>query len=132
MEQTGRDSCQRQSKRGSCESLRPSVGVGTWVHSNALQFGNSLREPQCLQVGHLNFYQRFFNVIFLFSAAVEHFLAALNLQRSARGPAGARTVMSDNIWSTLRMAISLMGRTDLHLVCDERNLDKLNHEFPVS
>ncbi|XP_013412117.1 peroxisomal targeting signal 1 receptor isoform X2 [Lingula anatina] len=61
--------------------------------------------------------------------AVEHFLMALNMQHQGRGPRGEQSVMSDNVWSTLRMAISLMGRPDLYELCDERNLDRLNKEF---
>jgi peroxin-5 len=67
-----------------------------------------------------------------YKEAVEHFLAALNLQQRSRGPQGERSVMSDNIWSTLRMAISLMGRIELHQACDSRDLDALNREFNIS
>lgn len=37
--------------------------------------------------------------------------------------------MSDNIWSTLRMTLSLMGRSDLHKAVDTRDLDHLNAVF---
>ncbi|KAJ8320334.1 hypothetical protein KUTeg_001921 [Tegillarca granosa] len=61
--------------------------------------------------------------------AVEHFLTALNMQKSSHGTKDPQSVMSKNIWTTLRMAISLMGRPDLYSACDNNDLDKLNSEF---
>jgi peroxin-5 len=37
--------------------------------------------------------------------------------------------MSDNIWSTLRMTLSLMGKAELHQAIDKRDLDHLNSVF---
>ena len=39
--------------------------------------------------------------------------------------------MSDNVWSTLRMTLSLMGRSELHKLVDSRNLDQLNGAFQI-
>jgi len=67
-----------------------------------------------------------------YKEAVEHFLTSLNLQRSSRGPRGEQSTMSDNIWSTMRMAISLLGRSELHKHTDNRNLAALNEEFNIT
>ena len=45
------------------------------------------------------------------------------------GPGGSISTMSDNIWSTLRMTLSLMGRSEFHRAIDTRDLDQLNAVF---
>eukprot|EP00058_Branchiostoma_floridae_P000759 XP_002586247.1 hypothetical protein BRAFLDRAFT_62718 [Branchiostoma floridae] len=68
----------------------------------------------------------------VYKEAVEHFLTALNMQRAGKGPKGEAALMSENIWSTLRMAISLMGRPELYAHCDRKDLDALNSEFRLN
>lgn len=72
--------------------------------------------------------------------ATEHFLTALNhqatsLRRSGVSDAAASkpgTQMSDTIWSTMRMAVSLLGRSDLMPALELRDLTALNAEFSGS
>lgn len=68
-----------------------------------------------------------------YKEAAEHFLTALNQQ--ARGKdvlnTGSMSQMSDTIWSTLQMCISLMDRTDLRPLVKNRNLQELNNVFNV-
>ncbi|KAK8777944.1 hypothetical protein V5799_020717 [Amblyomma americanum] len=66
--------------------------------------------------------------------AAEHFLTALNMQSAGRGPAGMQSInsaVSENIWSTLRMVLTLLNRPDLYKVADQRDLAHLNREFGV-
>lgn len=63
--------------------------------------------------------------------AMEHFLTALSLQKSGRGVKGTSAVMSDNIWSSVRTAISKMDRGDLYDLCDKKDLDAFKTEFHV-
>ncbi|XP_033125685.1 peroxisomal targeting signal 1 receptor-like [Anneissia japonica] len=64
--------------------------------------------------------------------AIEHFLTALHLQRSGKTLNREAAVTSDNIWSTLRMSISLLGRPELYKAAEERNLDALNEAFHIT
>ncbi|XP_055858917.1 peroxisomal targeting signal 1 receptor [Episyrphus balteatus] len=76
-----------------------------------------------------------------YKQAAEHLLTALNLQASSavrselkEGAAlsSSSSQMSDTIWTTFKMIISLMGRTDLHEHVNHRNLDALNEAFKDS
>ena len=79
--------------------------------------------------------------------AVEHFLSALNFQAAARGREGSvgsdggqamasasasvtsvdpGKVMSDNIWSSLRLTLGLMGKREMYPMIEQKNLAELN------
>lgn len=72
-----------------------------------------------------------------YNEAAEHFLQALNMQADSLTRSGLHQTkpsnqMSETIWSTLRMAISLMGRMNLQSAVDDRNLTALNEAFNLS
>ncbi|RWS29911.1 TPR repeat-containing protein-like protein [Leptotrombidium deliense] len=68
-----------------------------------------------------------------YQEAAEHFLTVLNHQNAGRGPKGqrSRTAMSNNVWSGLRLVMSLMGRQDLYPYMDKQDLSFLNKEFNI-
>ncbi|XP_022161111.1 peroxisomal targeting signal 1 receptor isoform X2 [Myzus persicae] len=61
--------------------------------------------------------------------AIDHLLEALNQQASAVNTNFQSPALSDTIWSTLRLAISMAERPELFKAVNERNLDLLNEEF---
>lgn len=70
----------------------------------------------------------------IFREAAEHFLIALNQQargKDVTNSVGNVSQMSETIWSTLRMCISLMNRKDLREAVDRRDLAVLNEEFKI-
>lgn len=65
----------------------------------------------------------------IYREAVEHFLIALNLQCNADTPQGMTSLMSEGIWSTLRLAMIYHERHDLLPLVDDKNLEPLLKEF---
>lgn len=67
-----------------------------------------------------------------YKEAAEHLLTALNLQATSSERSGLdvtkdkKQQMSDTIWSTLKMIISLMGRSDLHELVNNKDVEQLN------
>ncbi|KAJ9591162.1 hypothetical protein L9F63_002317, partial [Diploptera punctata] len=68
-----------------------------------------------------------------YKEAAEHLLTALNQQAAGRGIQGQKSwsAMSNSIWSTLRLVMSLLDRHDLYDALDNRDLKKLNDEFGI-
>lgn len=75
-----------------------------------------------------------------YKEAVEHLLTALTMQAhtsaaqelpnaAMAATSSGQNQMSDSIWSTLKMVISLMGRSDLQGHVTDRNLTALNEAF---
>lgn len=71
-----------------------------------------------------------------YKEGAEHLLTALTMQahtNAARELPNAQAMgqnqMSESIWSTLKMVISLMGRSDLQGHVSDRNLEALNEAF---
>ncbi|XP_065218864.1 peroxisomal targeting signal 1 receptor [Planococcus citri] len=68
----------------------------------------------------------------MYKQATEHLLIALNQQIAGRGIHGEKSrKMSESIWTTLRLALSLLDRRDLLPIVERRNLDELNSEFNI-
>ncbi|CAG7834670.1 unnamed protein product [Allacma fusca] len=78
-----------------------------------------------------------------YKEAAEHFLTSLNIQaagKSGEEPSSSvgvttgnkRSVMSDSIWSSLRMILHLLDRGELTSAIDHRDLETLNREFQIS
>lgn len=72
-----------------------------------------------------------------YNEAVEHFLTALNHQATSMARSGINNPnpnnqMSDTIWSTMRMAVSLLGKANLQSAIDQRDLNALNEAFKTS
>ncbi|RNA09874.1 Peroxisomal targeting signal 1 receptor [Brachionus plicatilis] len=66
--------------------------------------------------------------------AVEHFLTALHQQSQAnigQNTKHRNQQMSDTIWSTLRLALSNLNRSDLYQACINKDLDQLKKEFKI-
>ncbi|XP_018301409.1 peroxisomal targeting signal 1 receptor isoform X2 [Mycetomoellerius zeteki] len=69
-----------------------------------------------------------------YQEAGEHLLTALNQQAAGRGPQANSIppkAMSNTIWSTLRLVISLMRKYDLMEAVENRDLPRLNKEFGI-
>lgn len=67
-----------------------------------------------------------------YKEAAEHLLTALNHQATSSSRAGVSSnakLMSDSIWGTLRMAISLAEMHDLQDAIEKRDLNVLNAAF---
>ncbi|XP_043252745.1 peroxisomal targeting signal 1 receptor isoform X2 [Colletes gigas] len=69
-----------------------------------------------------------------YKEAGEHLLTALNQQAAGRGTQGESYLpkaMSNTIWSTLRLVISLMHKYNLNEAIESRDLTRLNKEFEI-
>lgn len=66
--------------------------------------------------------------------AVEHFLTALHLQQQAKGVvSGSKELkMSESVWATLHLAVSLAGRQELQKAVRERDLGTLLGGFGIA
>ena len=87
------------------------------------------------------------NLILCFNReAVEHFLTALSQQNQANIMQfndenesakpnymikSSTNQMSETIWSTLRLAMSYLNRTDLYARCASKDLNYLKNEFNI-
>ncbi|XP_031350340.1 peroxisomal targeting signal 1 receptor isoform X2 [Photinus pyralis] len=67
-----------------------------------------------------------------YKEAAEHFLMALNQQARGSKAGNSKIQMSETIWATLRMCLSLMHRSDLRPAVDNRDLTLLNEAFHLN
>ncbi|CAK9812427.1 Peroxisomal targeting signal 1 receptor [Anthophora plagiata] len=69
-----------------------------------------------------------------YKEAGEHLVIALNQQAAGRGLQGesfSPKAMSNSIWSTLRLVVSLMHKYHLNEAIENRDLTRLNKEFEI-
>ncbi|KAL3267978.1 hypothetical protein HHI36_007114 [Cryptolaemus montrouzieri] len=68
-----------------------------------------------------------------YKQAAEHFLSALNQQARGRDVSntGGISQMSETIWSTLKMCVALMNRSDLKPAVEARDLATLNKAIDI-
>ncbi|CAL7950723.1 unnamed protein product [Xylocopa violacea] len=69
-----------------------------------------------------------------YKEAGEHLVIALNQQAAGRGVQGESVspkTMSNTIWSTLRLVVSLMHKYHLNEAIENRDLTRLNKEFEI-
>ncbi|XP_026666782.1 peroxisomal targeting signal 1 receptor isoform X2 [Ceratina calcarata] len=68
-----------------------------------------------------------------YKEAGEHLVIALNQQAAGRGIHGESSpkAMSNSIWSTLRLVISLLHKYNLNEAIENRDLTRLNKEFEI-
>jgi len=62
---------------------------------------------------------------------IQHFLTALDAQRSARGPTGEVGKMSESVWDTLRMTLVMSDDRKSADVATRRDLDTLMDTYMV-
>ena len=68
----------------------------------------------------------------MYRDAVEHFLVALDFQRSASVSGRQEGAMSESIWSTLRMALIYLNEGTLMDHAREKDLDTLLRHFNIN
>ena len=152
---------QRPTIGGGRQGVSSCVGTIARLYQSSLQSWNIVHQFGRVQVCLSSCYN--FNSIdstrlgyrLIGREAAEHLLTALNQQAAARGIQGQQTnpeAMSDTIWSTFRLVVSLMHKNHLYEAVENRfasinytsyfhriivfvilfrNLDVLNREFEM-